>query len=61
MTKIDQCNEIIIIILAMVECIIFLSHMNNGKSTIAERILAGNLKVCETVDTDIKRKKNTTV
>ena len=36
-------------------------YVHNGKSTIAGRILTGNLNVFQTLDTDIEKEKGTTI
>ena len=45
--------------LAIEESIIFLSHVNNGKTTIGVRILATNSTVYKSVDIDIEKEKGT--
>lgn len=41
--------------------IILLGHLNNGKSTTARKILAGNSKFYETLDKDVHKEKGTTI
>ena len=56
----EKHNEIVII-LAMEGCLKLLSHVNDGKGTGAGRILAGNSKVCEMLDTSIEKERGTTI